>query len=115
MAAFLPLGEQTLVAQAAAEPVPETVAEMLARMRTAGPTSAPEGPRSSGDIARVLLRLREELQSLTLVQNGLAIPEDEECRLACNRTEHQLAAARMAMTKLLSGKSISDDSEDSEE
>ena len=52
---------------------------------------------------------------VTLVQNGLAIPEDEECRLACNRTEHQLAAARMAMTKLLSGKSISDDSEDSEE
>ena len=52
---------------------------------------------------------------VTLVQNGLAIPEDEECRLACNRTEQQLAAARMAMTKLLSGKSITDDSEDSEE
>lgn len=54
-----------------------------------------------------------------LVQNGLAVPEDEECRRGCNRTEAQLQAAQDAMTKLLSGKSIAgnddDESEDDEE
>lgn len=50
-----------------------------------------------------------------LVQNGLAVPLDEECRLACNRTEAELQAARDAMTNLLAGKSIADDEDDEPE
>jgi hypothetical protein len=52
---------------------------------------------------------------VTLVLNGLAIPEDDECRAACNRTEFQIAAAKAAMDKLLSGKSLSGLDEDEEE
>ena len=52
---------------------------------------------------------------VALVQNGLAIPEDDECRAACNRTEFQIAAAKAAMDKLLSGKSLSGLDEDEEE
>lgn len=49
-----------------------------------------------------------------LVLNGLAIPEDDECRMGCNRTESQLQAAREAMADLLAGKSIADEDDDDE-
>ena len=49
---------------------------------------------------------------VTLVLNGLATPEDDECRNGCNRTDAQLAAAKLAMDKLLAGKSIIDDDDD---
>jgi hypothetical protein len=53
---------------------------------------------------------------VALVQNGLATPEDEECRLACNRTTSEIAAAKEAMDRLLSGKGLmEDDDEDDEE
>lgn len=50
-----------------------------------------------------------------LVQNGLAVPEDEECRAACNRTESELQTARDAMTNLLSGKSLAGEDDDEPE
>ena len=43
---------------------------------------------------------------VALVLNGLATPEDDECRAACNRTDAQIAAAKAAMDRLLSGKSL---------
>lgn len=55
-------------------------------------------------IAAGVVICREEFplaDCVTLVLNGLAIPEDEECRAACNRTESQLQDAREAMEKLL--------------
>ncbi len=52
---------------------------------------------------------------VSLVHNGLAVPEDDECRAACNRTEFQIAAAKAAMDKLLAGKSLSGLDEDEEE
>lgn len=52
---------------------------------------------------------------VSLCLNGLAIPEDEECRLACNRTEMELQAARQAMTDLLAGKSLDQDEGDDDE
>lgn len=48
-----------------------------------------------------------------LVLNGLAVPIDDECRAACNRTDAELAAARAAMAKLLAGaEQIEDEDED---
>lgn len=52
---------------------------------------------------------------VTLVLNGLAVPEDEECRKACNRSEAQIAAAKDAMDRLLSGKSMIDNEDDEDE
>ena len=52
---------------------------------------------------------------VALVQNGLATPEDDECRLACNRTESEIAAAKAAMDRLLSGKGMSEDDEEENE
>jgi hypothetical protein len=52
---------------------------------------------------------------VALVQNGLATPEDDECRLACNRTESEIAAAKAAMDRLLSGKGMAEDKEDENE
>lgn len=53
---------------------------------------------------------------VTLVLNGLAVPEDAECRKACNRSEAQIAAAKEAMDRLLSGKGLAeDDDEENEE
>lgn len=52
---------------------------------------------------------------VTLVLNGLAVPADEECRKACNRTEAQIAAAKEAMDRLLSGKGMVEDDEDDED
>ncbi len=46
---------------------------------------------------------------VTLVLNGLAVPEDDECRKACNRSEAQIAAAKVAMDRLLSGKGLAED------
>lgn len=43
---------------------------------------------------------------VTLVVNGLAVPEDEECLVACGKSDAELAAARAAMVRLLSGKSM---------
>lgn len=48
---------------------------------------------------------------VALVRNGLATPEDEECRKACNLTEAQLQAAKDAMQKLLNP-SVEDSDED---
>lgn len=52
---------------------------------------------------------------VTLVLNGLAVPADEECRKACNRSEAQIAAAKEAMDRLLSGKGMVEDDEDDED
>ena len=52
---------------------------------------------------------------VTLVLNGLAVPADEECRKACNRSEAQIAAAKDAMDRLLSGKGMVEDDEDDED
>lgn len=50
-----------------------------------------------------------------LVLNGLAVPEDEECRAGCNRSESDLAAAREAMDNLLAGKLFADEDDEDEE
>jgi len=50
---------------------------------------------------------------VTLVLNGMAIPDDDECRLACNRSESQLQAARDAMERMLNP--LVEDEEDDEE
>jgi len=52
---------------------------------------------------------------VALVQNGLATPEDDECRQACNRTESEIAAAKAAMDRLLSGKGLIEDEDDEED
>ena len=52
---------------------------------------------------------------VTLVLNGLAVPEDDECRRACNRSEAQIAAAKEAMDRLLSGKGLAEDEDDEDE
>jgi hypothetical protein len=52
---------------------------------------------------------------VALVQNGLADPADEECRLACNRTESEIAAAKEAIDRLLNGKGLSEDEDDEED
>lgn len=52
---------------------------------------------------------------VTLVLNGLAVPADEECRKACNRSEAQIAAAKDAMDRLLSGKGLAEDENDKDE
>ncbi len=52
---------------------------------------------------------------VTLVLNGLAVPEDDECRKACNRSEAQIAAAKEAMDRLLSGKGLAEDDDDEDE
>lgn len=53
---------------------------------------------------------------VALVLNGLATPADDECRKACNRTDAQIAAAKEAMDRLLSGKGmVEDDDEDDDE
>jgi hypothetical protein len=52
---------------------------------------------------------------VALVQNGLATPEDEECRAACNRTVVEIAAAKDAMDRLLSGKGLIEDEDDEED
>lgn len=52
---------------------------------------------------------------VTLVLNGLAVPEDDECRKACNRSEAQIAAAKEAMDRLLSGKGLAEDEDEEDE
>ena len=52
---------------------------------------------------------------VTLVLNGLAIPFDDECRAACNRTETQLQAAREAMDKMLNPPADDEEGEDEED
>ena len=52
---------------------------------------------------------------VALVQNGLADPADEECRLACNRTESEIAAAKEAIDRLLNGKGLSEDEDEEDE
>lgn len=52
---------------------------------------------------------------VTLVLNGLAVPEDDECRKACNRSQAQIAAAKEAMDRLLSGKGLAEDEDDEDE
>lgn len=52
---------------------------------------------------------------VALVLNGLAVPEDDECRKACNRSEAQIAAAKAAMDRLLSGKGMAEDDEEENE
>lgn len=51
---------------------------------------------------------------VTLVLNGLAIPEDDECRKACNRTDSEITAAREAMDRLLNPDSYDDDDDNFE-
>lgn len=51
---------------------------------------------------------------VTLVQNGLAEPADDECKAACNMTAAQIAAAKVAMDRLLAGKGPVDDDDDDE-
>lgn len=52
---------------------------------------------------------------VSLVLNGLASPADEECRNACNRSDAQIAAAKAAMDRLLSGKGMFEDDEEENE
>ena len=35
------------------------------------------------------------------VQNGMAVPEDEECRLRCKMTDEQMLAAQEARKRML--------------
>jgi len=69
-------------------------------------------------IAPGVVICREEFplaDCVTLVLNGLAIPEDDECRLACNRSDAQLQAARDAMEKLLNPPVEDEDDDDEDE
>lgn len=52
---------------------------------------------------------------VALVQNGLADPADEECRIACNRTESEIAVAKEAMDRLLNGKGLFEDEDEDDE
>jgi hypothetical protein len=52
---------------------------------------------------------------VALVHNGLASPEDEECRAACNRTACEIAAAKEAMDRLLNGKGLPEDEDEDED
>ena len=52
---------------------------------------------------------------VALVQNGLADPADEECRIACNRTESEIAVAKEAMDRLLNGKGLLEDEDEEDE
>lgn len=52
---------------------------------------------------------------VALVQNGLADPADEECKLACNRTASEIAAAKEAMNRLLSGNGLAEDEDEDDE
>jgi len=52
---------------------------------------------------------------VALVHNGLATPEDDECRQACNRTAAEIAAAKAAMDRLLSGKGLIEDEDEEED
>tara|TARA_R110000868_G_scaffold248553_2_gene505086 strand:- start:7444 stop:7752 length:309 start_codon:yes stop_codon:yes gene_type:complete len=52
---------------------------------------------------------------VALVQNGLADPADEECRVACNRTESEIAVAKEAMDRLLNGKGLPEDEDEDDE
>lgn len=61
---------------------------------------------------------RDEFPSadcVALVLNGLATPADEECRKACNRTDAEIAAAKEAMDRLLSGKGLKEDEDDEDD
>lgn len=48
------------------------------------------------------------LMCFRLVQMGVAVPADEECRLAANRTPEQLVAAQKAAVRLSKGIDPSD-------
>lgn len=50
-----------------------------------------------------------------LVRNGLAIPIDEECRAAAQRTDAQLTAAQIAMQKMLAIPPENDDEDNDDE
>ena len=52
---------------------------------------------------------------VSLVMNGLAMPVDDECRMACNLDAAQIAAKVEAMERLLHPPLDEDDEDDDEE
>jgi hypothetical protein len=82
------------------------------------PAYVTETPAGKKIIASGTLICHDEFplaNCVALVQNGLADPADEECKLACNRTESEIAVAQEAMHRLLSGKGLADDDDEEED
>ena len=82
------------------------------------PAYVTETPAGKKIIASGTLICHDEFplaNCVALVQNGLADPADEECRLACNRTESEIAVAKEAMDRLLNGKGSPEDEDDDED
>lgn len=82
------------------------------------PAYVTETPAGKKIIASGTLICRDEFplaNCVALVQNGLADPADEECRLACNRTELEIAVAKDAMNRLLSGNGLAEDEDQDDE
>jgi hypothetical protein len=82
------------------------------------PAYVTETPAGKKIIASGTLICHDEFplaNCVALVQNGLADPADEECKLACNRTESEIAVAKEAMHRLLSGKGLADDDDEEED
>jgi hypothetical protein len=82
------------------------------------PAYVTETPAGKKIIASGTLIRRDEFplaNCVALVQNGLADPADEECRLACNRTESEIAIAKEAMDRLLNGKGLHEDEDEEDE
>jgi hypothetical protein len=82
------------------------------------PAYVTETPAGKKIIASGTLICHDEFplaNCVALIQNGLADPADEECKLACNRTESEIAVAKEAMHRLLSGKGLADDDDEEED
>lgn len=82
------------------------------------PAYVTETPAGKKIIASGTLICHDEFplaNCVALIQNGLADPADEESKLACNRTESEIAVAKEAMHRLLSGKGLADDDEEEDE
>ena len=82
------------------------------------PAYVTETPAGKKIIASGTLICHDEFSlanCVALVQNGLADPADEECRIACNRTESEIVVAKEAMDRLLNGKGLPEDEDDEED
>lgn len=82
------------------------------------PAYVTETPTGKKIIASGTLICHDEFplaNCVALVQNGLADPADEECKLACNRTASEIAAAKEAMNRLLSGNGLAEDEDEDDE
>ena len=66
------------------------------------------------DCVRPLGTVIDHPDSWQLVQQGVAIPEDEECRAKANMTPAQMAAAVAAYDRLAKGRATGDKQYDAE-